>query len=80
MAFAARLDWYQVRDKDVTMYDPNDSQGSALTLSARYEITENAAVTLEWQINQGEQDNLRFFQSGRDYTERLAQLALTLRL
>lgn len=80
LAFAARLDWYQVRDKDVTMYDPNDSRGSALTLSGRYEITENAAVTLEWQINQGEQDNLRFFQSGRDYTERLAQLALTLRL
>ncbi|WP_338519013.1 hypothetical protein [Alteromonas gracilis] len=78
--FAARADWYQVIDRDQTMYDPNDSQGHALTLTTRYDFSENVAVTAEWQTNRGDQDNLTFFQSNTSYTENLLQVALTLRL
>ena len=78
--FAARADWYQVIDRDQTIYDPNDSQGHALTLTTRYNFSENVAVTAEWQTNRGDQDNLRFFQSNTSYTENLLQVALTLRL
>ncbi|WP_338519016.1 hypothetical protein [Alteromonas gracilis] len=67
-------------DLDQTMYDPNDSQGHALTLTTRYDFSENVAVTAEWQTNRGDQDNLTFFQSNTSYTENLLQVALTLRL
>ena len=77
--FAARADWYQVIDRDQTMYDPNDSNGYALTLTTRYDFRENMAVTAEWQTNKGEQDNLTFFQNGTRFTENLLQVALTMR-
>ena len=77
--FAGRADWYQVIDRDDTMYDPNDSSGYALTLSTRYDLSEHMAITGEWQTNKGEQDNLAFFQSQTTYTENLLQVALTLK-
>ena len=77
--FAGRADWYQVIDRDDTMYDPNNSSGYALTLSARYDLSEHMAVTGEWQTNKGKQDNLAFFQSQTTYTENLLLVALTLK-
>lgn len=78
--FSARADWYQVIDRDNTMYDPNNSDGYALTVSTRYQIHENVAITAEWQTNKGEQDNLTFFQSNNKYTENVFQVALTIQL
>ena len=62
------------------MYDPNNSDGYALTVSTRYQIHENVAITAEWQTNKGEQDNLTFFQSNNKYTENVFQVALTIQL
>ncbi|WP_394222955.1 outer membrane beta-barrel protein [Alteromonas gracilis] len=74
---AMRADWYQVTDNDNTINDPNGSRGSALTVSARYDLNRQLAVTAEWQVNTGHQENLQFFQDGDDYTEQQLQLALT---
>lgn len=74
---AARADWYQVNDNDNFMYDPNGSRGRAFTLSAGRKINDNVAVTGEWQVNSGTQQNLRFFQNNERFTEHLFQLALT---
>lgn len=80
LTFAARADWYQVIDRDDTTYDPNNSDGYAITLSARYVLTDNLSITAEWQTNKGKQDNLAFFQNGTKYTENVLQLALTVRI
>lgn len=79
-AISARFDWYQVVDKDNTMYDPNDSQGEALTFNYRFSVSENLALTAEWQINRGHQQNLAFFNSDDAYSEHLLQLAVTYRM
>ncbi|MCZ8531066.1 hypothetical protein [Alteromonas sp. PRIM-21] len=74
---AARIDWYRVIDNDNTMYDPNGSRGNAYTISVKYDITSRFSVTTEWQLNSGNQENLRFFQPSENFTEHLFQVALT---
>lgn len=77
---AARIDWYRVSDNDNTMYDPNGSRGYAYTFSVKYDVTSHFSVTTEWQLNSGHQENLRFFQPNKEYTEHLFQVALTAKL
>ena len=74
---AVRMDWYRVIDNDNTMYDPNGSRGNAYTISVKYDITSRFSVTTEWQLNSGDQENLRFFQPSENFTEHLFQVALT---
>lgn len=76
---SARVDWYQVVDNDETNGDPNASQGAALTINYTRSLTEYFTLSAEWQINQGRQANLVYFQDTQDYSERVWQLALTYR-
>ena len=75
--FATRADWYQVNDNDNYALDPNGSAGRAFTISAGRNISEHFSITAEWQVNSGNQQNLRFFQDNEHFTEHLFQLALT---
>ncbi|MDO6568018.1 hypothetical protein Q4561_13175 [Alteromonas sp. 1_MG-2023] len=83
---SARLDWYQVIDRDNTLDDPNSSRGEAITVNYTFEMTPQIALSAEWQINRGTQENLRFFNATSNaipdetFHENLLQLALTYRI
>lgn len=76
---SARVDWYQVIDRDEINEDPNDSRGLAFTLNYSKALSEYLSLSAEWQINRGRQANLLFFKNTQDYSERLFQIALTFR-
>ena len=77
---SARIDWYQVVDKDQFMDDPNDSQGEALTLNYTYTVSNAVTLSAEWQTNRGRQQNLIYFNRSERYHENVLQVALTYRL
>ena len=77
--FSARIDRYQVIDRDEISEDPNDSRGEAFTLNYTKTLSTHLSVSAEWQINRGRQANLLFFQDTQDYSERLLQFAVTFR-
>ena len=82
--FSTRLDWYQVIDKDSTIDDPNNSRGEAVTINYTYAMSSRIALSAEWQVNRGRQENLRFLNaasvSDETFHENLLQLAITYRL
>ncbi|MEI5640179.1 MULTISPECIES: hypothetical protein [unclassified Pseudoalteromonas] len=45
---SARIERFKVIDKDAWRFDPNASEGSALTLSAKYHFNDNWIVGGEW--------------------------------
>ncbi len=77
LTLAVRADWFQVKDEDENIYDPNASRGNALTISTRYNINPRFFITSEWQLNRGRQQNLRFFQQSERFSEHIFQIALT---
>jgi hypothetical protein len=81
---STRLDWYQVIDNDSTIDDPNNSRGEAITVNYTYAMSSKIAISAEWQVNRGRQENLRFLNatsvSSETFHENLLQLAVTYRI
>lgn len=78
--FSSRLDWYQVIDRDNMIDDPNNSRGEAITVNYTYAMTPQLALSVEWQLNRGRQENLQYFTSDETFHEELLQLAFTYRI
>lgn len=54
--FSARFDSFEVSEDDIFPWDPNNSDGVALTLAWRYDINKNWQVGLEQHFNQNSSD------------------------
>ena len=54
--FSVRFDKFKVREDDIFPWDPNNSDGQAVTLAWRYDIDKNWQVGIEQHINQNSSD------------------------
>jgi hypothetical protein len=52
-----RFDKFEVREDDVFIWDPNNSDGHAFTLAWRYDLDKNWQVGVEQHINRNSADN-----------------------
>ncbi|WP_233267289.1 hypothetical protein [Paraglaciecola sp. L3A3] len=54
-----RAEYFKVREDDSTPWDPNNSDGKAVTLAWRYNVDKNWQIGLEQHINQNSAENRR---------------------
>ncbi|MEP0356732.1 hypothetical protein [Paraglaciecola sp.] len=54
--FTARLDDFQVREDDIFLWDPNNSDGKAITLAWRYDLNKHWQVGIEQHFNENSSD------------------------